>query len=280
MAFGERTVPSDEKTSRLPVWIYSCNPFRCAKAVFRGQYMSVLPGLMTDILGLGILWLLFYNYYPGEGDYLATASTVQSVKGGRTVRHSYDYRQFDKVSLLVIGPLLFSVLFLSGFFIPPDTNSATVHPQPKDHPVATSSRLVPLVTVYRSWFVYLLTKAPLLSQGVILLGECSLPFYIFQQIFMLYYVLAVDSIVYDVNGFTRDYALHHVKLYIRRGNNIGWLWFGLILVALLSVFMQKIYQERFITYLHMKWMTYLRHGKQKKLTAVQPSAPIAIIGDR
>ena len=135
--------------------------------------------------------------------------------------HNSMYRIVDSIFQVFIFPIIFALLLIISFMHCSDYSLFT--------------------TIIKESFIFKL------------LGECSLPIYLYHNVIIkFYFPLMCCGIRDKTNPYTLSYYNNNDCPY--SSNNVGIAFGGIITSILFSILMQKVFQDRLIIQIHM-WIT-------------------------
>lgn len=114
----------------------------------------------------------------------------------------------------------------------------------------------------RSLFTMIIAENPLLN----MIGECSYAIYLIQKIVVYFWwTYAIDGCRHGVWPFTRQFINHedHPTVFDKWYVTLS----GVIITCILGIFIQKVFQERFIGYIHYRIMSYSLKRKDQLMKA-------------
>lgn len=187
------------------------------------EVWKYLPSILLDVFACTFFFIIFFNEFYGANT--SSSPVMLHTPTSYESRHTKEYKNYDSSMKLIGLPIIFCFILITGFL------------QPKSHEY--------------SIFGYILSQTKIF----VLLGECSLAIYIFHQLFVnFYWSLGIAGIQHGAFPYTRSFP-YEVE---------DWDYFkqfGLFVSVLIAIFIQKIYQDKFITTLHLKFMEYLSNKK-------------------
>jgi len=222
--------------SKLQYWFLKPTTFQQGKEYFSLPQQSsdgatrqvvevwkYLPSILLDVFAFAFFFIIFYNGF--HGDNTTSSPVMIHTPTSYESRHTKEYRDYDTWMKLIGLPILFSFILITGFL------------QPKSHEY--------------SIFGYILSQTKIF----VLLGECSLAIYIFHQLFVnFYWSIGIAGIQHGQFPYTRNFP-YKVEDWVY------WKHIGLFISILIGIFIQKIYQDKFITALHLNLMNYISNKK-------------------
>jgi len=197
--------------------------------------VQYVPGVMTDVI-TAVLMFTSFGITKESGNSFLSDKTTAEVKSGM------QFTLFNQFMLYYGNPLLFLSIVLFAF----------VQPEQKH---------------FRPSFLnYFLVNSRIMG----LLGRCSLAIYLCQLTFMnCYYPLVIAGIQHHQYPYTRSFAAEYDNSSFAESRKAKYYFPGIILIVLVGIFIQKVYQDQLIVRLHL-W--FVQWSQKRRAAALSSSS--------